>query len=426
MQKKSSTTNNAIRLKLIVTGLIIAGAFFRFYQLDGRMQFTWDQIQNAWVMKDIIDDGSLPLLGMTAKLNTGFSIGPAYYYMLAPFYLLTSLDPIGAGVFVGVISIITLASLYLSTRNIFSTAAAVTSLAFYAFSRYAIIFDRIPWPVAFIPLLSVGVFYYLTRLLRGDEYAFLGLAFIIGFSFHIHFTAIFFVLFVLFCFPFVRWSRNMMRLAVLSFPFFLIWFLPHVISFLQTNNASGPNLIKYIQTYYHGFHLTRVVQLLQDGLIEYESLLYFREFKFLKFIFLPLFSYFYIRRNGWEKGKYMIYLAWIWFLVPLFVMSVYSGEISNYYFATTRMVAIITISYVIVALFQNKNKIIQYSVIFFGVLFIGKNIEQFFKYPSKGGLNNVRLQVKDAVSQGVVIPFAEGDPKSYFYYLYGERPKRKK
>lgn len=426
MPKKSSSTKKTIRIKLLVISLIIVGAFFRFYQLDGRMQFTWDQIQNAWVMKDIIDDGRLPLLGMVAKGNSGFYIGPAYYYLLVPFYALTNLDPIAAGMFVGVIALTTFIALYLSVCKLFFREVALVSVLFYAVSMHAIGSDRTPWPVSLIPLVSLGVFYFLSRVIAHDERAIYYLATIIGFSFHIHFTAIYFVLITLACLPLFPLTKTMLRSILLSLPLFFVWFIPHAIASLTTRDTSSASLMHYTSTYYHGLHMTRVLQLLKDGFIEYESLLYFHELKFLKFMFLPLFSYFYIRRNGWEKGKYMIYLAWIWFLVPLFVMSVYSGEISNYYFATTRIIAVITMSYVLVTFMKNRIKILQIASILLFIIFIGKNIEQFFKYPSNGGLNNARLQVKEAVSQGVVIPFSEGDPKSYFYYLYGERTKRNK
>ncbi len=425
MPKKSLSSGNSHQIKFIVLGLIIIGAFFRFYQLDSRMQFNWDQIRDAWVMKDIIDDNKFPLLGPVAKGTSGFYIGPSYYYLLSPFYIFTNLDPIASGIFVGVVSIVTLIILYEVVKRTFSIWVAIISLAFYAFSIHAIGFDRIPWSVAFLPLLSIGIFYFLLRLLQGDKQALVGLALIIGFTFHIHFTAIYFVVIVLLCLPFIRWSRKMIGLTLVSLLFFFLWFLPHIISSFITHDSSGSNLIKYVQTYYHGLHITRVLQLLQDGFIEFESLFYFRELKMLKFIILPLFSFFYIQRNGWVKSKNIIYVVWIWFLVPLLIMSVYSGEISNYYFATTRTIAVITTSYVIVALFQNKHKIIQIVIIFLCVVFIGKNIEQFFRVPTNGGLNNVRSQVKDAVSQGVIIPFAEGDSKSYFYYLYGERAKLK-
>lgn len=409
----------------LVFFLIALGAFFRFYQLDQRMQFTWDQIQNAWVMKDIIDDGRLPLLGMAVKLNTGFSIGPAYYYLLAPFYLLTNLDPIGAGIFVGVIAIFTLITLYVLVSRLFSREVALVSVLFYAVSIHVIGFDRIPWPVSLIPLVSLGVFYFLSRVTAYDKRAIYYLAAIIGFSFHIHFTAIYFVLITLVCIPFFPRTKTMLRSILLSLPLFFVWFIPHAVAFLATRDTSAPNLMHYIASYYHGFHMTRVIQLLQDGFIEYESLLYFQYLKFLKFLFLPFFSFFLMRMRG-TKGIPIVYISWVWFLVPLLVMSVYSGEISNYYFVTTRTIAVITISYVIVTLFQNKKKIIQIATIFLFALFIGKNIELFFRYPVNGTLNNVRKQVKEAVSQRVVIPFSEGDPKSYFYYLYGERTKRNK
>src|SRR3989304_8414777 len=90
------------RAAIIILAIFLLFVFLRFFELEDRLQFTWDQIQNAWVMKDILDDEKWPLLGMPAKLNAGFSIGPAYYYLLLPFYKIFDLDPIASGVFAGV------------------------------------------------------------------------------------------------------------------------------------------------------------------------------------------------------------------------------------------------------------------------------------------------------------------------------------
>lgn len=411
---------------VLVVFIILVGAFFRFYELDQRMQFTWDQVRTAWVMKDIIDDGRLPFLGVAAKADSGFYLGPIYYYLLVPFYIMTNLDPIAEGIFVGIVSLVSQVALFFIIKKLFSIRVSLVYLFISSVSLHVISSDRIPWNVSLLPLLSGLVFFFLCALLGGDKRAFFWLAALIGFSFHIHFTAVYFVFAVLLSLPFVSWTAKGVKYAIFSLPLFFIWFLPHIISAIYTQDASGSNLLMYAQTYYHGFHLTRVFQLLHDGFIEFESLLFFRELRILKFIFLPIFSYFFVRENGWKRGKSMIILVWAWFLVPLIVMSIYSGEISNYYFATTRVIAIAVISYVLVRLFSLTNNILSIVLLLCLIFYSWKNIEAFLKYPPRGELSEIRQQVKRVISQGGTISFGQGDPKSYFYYLYAQRSNNSK
>jgi len=117
---------------LIIFLIILAvHSFFRFYQLDSRSPFGWDQVDNAWAAKDIIVDHKLPLVGMQAKLNTGFFIGPLYYYLIAPFYFLTNLDPIASGIFAGLTSVFTLSVIFMIVKRIFNEKVSLIACFIY-------------------------------------------------------------------------------------------------------------------------------------------------------------------------------------------------------------------------------------------------------------------------------------------------------
>jgi 4-amino-4-deoxy-L-arabinose transferase-like glycosyltransferase len=182
-------------IKAIFLLLIFLFLFLRFFELEERMQFTWDQVENAWMMKNILIDGKLPLQGMVAKGNTGFYIGPGYYYLLAPFYKIFELDPVAGAYFAGTVSFITWLVLIVVAKRLFNNQTALLAGFLYAITQYIIGFDRIAWPVVFIPLISIAIFYFLWQVTQGNNKAFLFLALFQGFAFHFHFTAIFFLLF---------------------------------------------------------------------------------------------------------------------------------------------------------------------------------------------------------------------------------------
>src|SRR3990167_1573899 len=102
--------------------------FLRFYQIEERNQFHIDQVNDAWVVKNFIVDGKVPLLGTPARLNSGIFMGPLYYYYLSAFYFFTNLDPVAGGVSSGVAGIITLLAIFFVARELFSTKFALIAM----------------------------------------------------------------------------------------------------------------------------------------------------------------------------------------------------------------------------------------------------------------------------------------------------------
>src|SRR5574341_1124708 len=185
--------------------------FLRLYELEERIAFGWDQVQNSWVMKDMIIDHKFPLEGMVARGNSGFYIGPAYYYLLAPFYYLFRLDPIANGFFAATVAIMTFMTVYLVTKKLFTIRVALFAIALYTISSHMIFLDRVSWPVVFIPIISVLTFYYLYQSIVGKSSNLLFLAAVVGFSFHFHFTAVFYPIIVALAMPLFIFKKDAMK-----------------------------------------------------------------------------------------------------------------------------------------------------------------------------------------------------------------------
>ncbi|MCX8009233.1 MAG: glycosyltransferase family 39 protein, partial [Patescibacteria group bacterium] len=320
-----------MKFRLLAVLIIVLFIFLRFFELEERMQFTWDQVENSWMMKNMLIDGRLPLQGMVAKGNTGFYIGPAYYYLLAPFYKVFDLDPIAGAYFVGIVSLLTLIVLMYLTRKMFNRVTALFAGLLYTITYYIIGFDRIPWPVVFIPILSLIIFYCLWRFIEGVGRSLLFLAFFQGFAFHIHFTAIFFPMITFLVFLFIRWTKTKLFLLFPSFILFFMWFIPSIIASIQSGGQDINSFMSYISLYYHGLHGRRVLQVLPDIFIELKEIIAIRPVDVLVYGVIPLFSLLvYLNRKQVASMK-KIMLVFLWFLIPLLVFSVYKGEISNYY-----------------------------------------------------------------------------------------------
>lgn len=407
----------------VLFGIIAIHLFLRFYQIEIRNPFGWDQVGNAWEAKNIIIDHRLPLLGVAAKLNSGFFLGPLYYYFISFFYWILNLDPLASGIAAGITSLINLSVLFYVTKKIFSSKVAFLSAAIYVISYHLIVFDRNQWNVNFIISVSLGIFYCLYNILIVRERYLVLLAVILGLSFHVHFTSVFYLIIILVTVPFIKDIKVVLRYLPISVILFIVLFIPNIIAELSSNNVHTVNLINYLKTYFQGFHLVRVMQVANDGFIEFQSLLesvsQLKNLAFLKFIFLPLFCLVYYLPKRSKNGFILCFLVFLWFLIPWLGFSLYSGEISNYYFSLTLPIAIIILAYLSVRLFLTRFLFLKILIVFFWVYYSIINISMFFNnvLPEEYRLTHYRKIVSNAIRKGHLIEFQEGVPQSYIYYI---------
>jgi len=408
---------------LIILLLILAlHVFLRFFQTEVYSLFGWDQVDNAWAAKNIIVEHRLPLYGMQAKGSTGFYIGPYYYFLIAPFYFFSGLDPIASSIFAGMVSVFTFFVIYFISKSIFSQRVAIFSVFIYTVSLFGISFDRVQWPVNFIIPVSAIIFYSIYKIITGNEKYILLLAGGVGFMFHIHFTAVFFPIMILLSLPFFPRNKSTLKYFLYTIPILLFFLGPIVVAYTTKGGSSGKNMLAYISTYYHGFHLRRMLQLTSDAFIEFEGILYFKFLKYVGWVMIPIFSVVYFFKGG-QKSKFkLLYLTIIWFLVPWVVLSVYKGEISNYYFSATVPVALVILGYLIDRIFF-LNKIVISAVVVLSLLFYSYiNIQKYFSDKPKS-LVNSRQYVKEQIQREIIVEFQEGVPESYLYYIYTRKEK---
>src|SRR3990167_4634228 len=77
----------------LLLAVILSGAFFvRVYRVDQLMWFFFDQGRDALVIWRLWHEGKLFLIGPVTGL-AGIFLGPLYYYLIAPFYLMGGGNP---------------------------------------------------------------------------------------------------------------------------------------------------------------------------------------------------------------------------------------------------------------------------------------------------------------------------------------------
>lgn len=402
--------------KILLTLLVFAVSFFlRAYDMDNKYPFGWDQVDYSWTAKNIIVNHEFPLVGMAVKQNTGFFIGPAYYYLVTFFYYLTDLNPIASHYVALVTNVFTFFVIFFIVKKLFSFRVALLACFINSIAAMGFYFDAVQWQVSFLPGISLIIFYSLYRILRGEEKYILLSALVTGIAFHTHFTAVFFPIIILLCFPFFPRTKKMIVYLLLSIPLGLVWFIPNIISQLQ-HSSQLSSLSNYLSDYYHGFHLRRFMQIIGDGFIQFDSFLYFQAIKYFKLLIIPVFLLVFLREKLSKERVIFSYLILLFFLVPWLVFSTYRGEISDYYFSINRFIALLILSYLLSKLLFVKRLLIKVIVMIFLAYYSYQNLNYIINYKDGGSLAERFGKVKPYVESGSRIEFQQGVPESYIYY----------
>jgi len=228
--------------------ILIIAAILRFWRIESLTTFGGDQGYDFLIVKRMIVDGKLTLLGPKLGPYSNIAnvyLGPAYYYLIAPFLLLFRFDPIGPAILMVLLSLATILMIYLIGMNFFSKMIAILASSLYAFNATFIDQSRIALNPLPIPFFSSILIFSVFKVFFSKSSSLLwpilmGLS--IGVLFQLHYLAISFIpplLIILVIF------KNLKKLA-LSLISFLIAVSPQVLFELRHQFFITNQLIKRI------------------------------------------------------------------------------------------------------------------------------------------------------------------------------------
>lgn len=174
----------------LVAGVVILAAFLRLYRISDYMTFLGDEGRDVMVAKGILE-GNLTFLGPRASAGD-FFLGPAYYYMIAPFLWLARLDPVGPAIMVALFGIATVFLVYFVGKKFFGTSAGIMSAFLYAVSPLVIAYSRSSWnpnPMPFFSLLSLYLLFVAVK--KNNIKLFFGVGFLLGIAIQLHYLTTF-------------------------------------------------------------------------------------------------------------------------------------------------------------------------------------------------------------------------------------------
>lgn len=172
-------------LVLLLGAILLISIFFRTYDLVGRYGYGHDAELFSWIVKDIVVNHHPRLIGQLTSAP-GIFIGPLFYYLLVPFFLLSKMDPIGAVIPITIIGVLATLSYYFVFSKLFSRTTGFITAFLQAILLAWVGFDRRVAPSTPTNLWVIWYFYTIIQIARGHFFVLPLLGILIGLIWHIH------------------------------------------------------------------------------------------------------------------------------------------------------------------------------------------------------------------------------------------------
>lgn len=149
--------------------------------LSGDFFYLFDQARDYLLVKNIIEADKLILIGTHSGLG-GFFHGPLWLYILTPIFLIGQGNPMSFAYFYIFLQIVTVIAAYFVGRKLYDTRGGLLLSLLLALSPATWASTPNTIGVHVLPLVFLGLFYFLIKFIRGDQNAFIFAVFFAGLS----------------------------------------------------------------------------------------------------------------------------------------------------------------------------------------------------------------------------------------------------
>jgi 4-amino-4-deoxy-L-arabinose transferase-like glycosyltransferase len=353
--------------------IMLAAGFFRLSYLD-YMEYKADERYAFLLAKDLVKEGRFPLKGLGASV--GVANPPLFIYLISAFALIKS-SPLFIVGGIACLNILAVILTFFFTKKYLGKFAAVSAMGFFSLSTWAIFYSRKLWATDYLPLFSTLFLFFLMKAFKEKEgkLSFLLAGFFGILLFQIHYSGLLvfpYLLLIYFC----HQKKFKLKPFFLGALLALIFFLPFLLWQRQTNFNDFEKIMKIIFSFGFSDRKFQLIYpfypfILSGGL---------KTFEFLGFDYLPflaslpkfvhwgsyavftseiiliilglIFSF-----KFWKKDVFYSMIA-LWFLLPVFVLSLTKIGDKPFYYAISFPAQFILIA---IALSQiRKIKILKY------------------------------------------------------------------
>lgn len=362
---------------IILIIILLIAFFFRTYKVIERFEFAHDGDLYSWIAKDIVVDSHLRLIGQLTSAP-GIFIGPFFYYLNIPFFLLFNMDPIGTIIPITIIGMLTVLSYYFVFSKLFNIPVGLIAAFLYTVLLTNISFDRRVIPSTPTNLWVVWYFYAILMISKRNYFVLPILGILIGLIWHIHIALIPTLTAVPVAFLISKKipSKNqvlkfLIALFITSTPL-IVFEVRHGFSqtFSLFNNFSsehggGSGLSKLFNV------LNMIAKNINSLFLSPQSLPeQFRSIFVLLLFVSTLFISF--KSKLLSKNDVIIFLCWIWGVIGFFTLS--SSLISEYYFYSIEIIFIVLTSLTFYTIYK-KFAIGRFLVLLLLAIILLKNLQ---------------------------------------------------
>lgn len=305
--------------KIFIILFILAAIIRYLYLKDNTVPFLFDHGKDSLAILHMLAVPELKFIGPWTSIP-GLYFGPAWYYLLAPFYLLSGYNPASGAV---AMSILVLLQMYLVYKYF-----NIESSAIVGFSGFWLMMSKSAWNPFPMTLLSIIILILLLKQLKLkkiDNKLLAGLAFTASFGFHFSSAfAIFYPIIILSVFLLNKLWPNIKNILV-AFIAFIIPFFPQILFefkngfpqyhaiinyFTKGGGGDGLSVLKIQDIVFQFFGQNRLVVFDSMG-----NLSTYASYIFLIFIFIAIFVI-YKQKTINIKLKRIAYISLLFYLIP--------------------------------------------------------------------------------------------------------------
>lgn len=417
---------------ILIGIILLLAAFLRLYRISDYMTFLGDEGRDVMVARDILS-GHLTLLGPRASAGD-FFLGPAYYYMIAPFLLIFNYDPVGPAVMVALFGVATVLLIYIFGKKLFDEKTGFFAAALYAVSPVVINYSHSSWNPNVLPFFSLLIILTIHKALEMGRLSakyFLAGGFLLGIALQLHYLALFLGVIIFFYILLGKWYINKKILFVSLIKNYLLVFAGFIVGispFLAFEARHGFPNIKTIAGFIASDSLSKDYQT-QRSFLSTVADVYYR--LFARLVFHSKFLETYITGNSvfvfgsvimliallsiifmwFTKNKLSLILIYLWLFLGVIMFGFYKKNIYDYYFAFAFPLPFLIVGNFLSSIWSYKNKAL--GIFLSLILFLGIFAFNLSDMPFRYEPNKQKNQIK-SISEFVLI---KTDNKPYNFAL---------
>jgi len=210
--------------------VILTAGFLYFYKLGQWQYLNYDQARDYLIIKRLIINHKLTLIGPSLGILDGGYQPPLYYYLLAPSFLISGFHIWGPDALTAIISLTSLVVFYFVARDFFGKIPALAGSLIYALNPYMIQAARHARNPHWLPIFVLLFLFSFKKYLLDKKRKFLLIASLsLAAAISLHVTAIVFLPFWIYLI-YRDWRQfKISRRLIVSLACFSIFFAPLIL-----------------------------------------------------------------------------------------------------------------------------------------------------------------------------------------------------